>query len=473
MGKLIEVPFCGQTYKSESTFMSNQECVNFYLRPWPELGENKYALLGTPGLELWVDFSTPAVIRGMLVWKNLLYVVVGSKFYSVDKSGAYELLGNINSTSGPVGMACNGVDLMIVDGGGYIWDLVTKTLTQITDSDFPGAYQVIEVDGYYLVPKPGTGQVWRSDLNDGLSWGGLAFSTAGGDPDDLVSILADHRDVYLYGKNSLEIWYNTGAETFNFSRIEGAFAEVGTVGSHSVCKANNAVYCLGQDKNGHGQLLQSLGRQPKAITTFPISRILGTYTDLSDANIFAYQQNDHTFVVINVHEQTWVYDTTVGMWHQRSTRINGKDGRWRGDNHGFAFGYHIIGDYSSGKLYKLKPDVYTDASGDMISVRTSPIIRSKQELITVNRFQLIMEPAVGLITGNDQDVDPKAIISWSRDGGKSWIDEEVSMGKIGEYDNTVEVYQLGQGRNWVFKVAISAAVKRVILGAVAEVEIDD
>ena len=44
---------------------------------------------------------------------------------------------------------------------------------------------------------------------------------------------------------------------------------------------------------------------------------------------------------------------------------------------------------------------------------------------------------------------------------------------MGEYENRARISQLGQGRNWVFRVKINAAVRRVILGAVMEVEQDD
>jgi hypothetical protein len=47
------------------------------------------------------------------------------------------------------------------------------------------------------------------------------------------------------------------------------------------------------------------------------------------------------------------------------------------------------------------------------------------------------------------------------------------LGKIGETENVSKVWQLGQGKNWVFRYKVSAAVKRVVLGAVMEAEEDD
>jgi hypothetical protein len=206
----IEIPFCGPTYKSESSFLSPQECVNLYLRPYPELGENKMALFGTPGLELWVSLGEGEV-RAFLPVGDYLYIIVGDEFKKVDIIGTVTTIGDVSllHSLGPISMATNGLDVIMVGGVvGYVYDMVTETLSQIADPDFPGGDNVIQIDGYYLVNKPGTGQIWRSDWNDGSSWDGLAFSTAGGDPDKIVSTIVDHRDVWIIGEHSTEIWYN-------------------------------------------------------------------------------------------------------------------------------------------------------------------------------------------------------------------------------------------------------------------------
>jgi hypothetical protein len=93
--------------------------------------------------------------------------------------------------------------------------------------------------------------------------------------------------------------------------------------------------------------------------------------------------------------------------------------------------------------------------------------------MTIHELQIVTEPGVGLVTGEEQDVSPQGILRWSRDGGRHWsAGEDIPLGPIGDTENRARVIQLGQGDNWVFELAISARVKRVIKDAIAEVERD-
>lgn len=432
------------------------------------------ALYGTPGLELWITLDTINILA-IIIWNNYLYVTTQTRFYKVAINGTATELGVVDLpvSADKVGIATNGLDIVIVGGTiGYVYDLATEVFNEITDEDFPGGDNIVQVDGYYLVNKPGTGQIWRSNYNDGTNWDGLAFSTAGGDPDSIISIIADHRDIWIIGEYTTEIWYNTGAATFNFARIEGAFIEQGGSSHHARTKINNAVYWLGRDRVGDSQVFQASGRQPKVISTIPISHQISS-VDQSNAFMFSYQQLGHNFIVLTLPDAnlTLVYDSTIGLWHQRSSKIAGVDRRWRVNTHVFFNREHIVGDYSNGKLYKLKTDVYDEDGDPLVAVRTSPVIRKNQNRITVNQVHVLNEPGVGLATG---ETDPQAMFSWSKDGGRNWSAErDMPLGKMGEIDPISKVYQLGQGRNWVFKYKISAPVKRVVLGATADITEDD
>ena len=167
----LEIPFTGPTYESESKFASPQECINFYLRPYPDMGEDKLALFGTPGLELFHDPNNAEEVRALFPTKSYLYAVVGDQFLRVTKGGTSSAMGNLAKNSGIVGIASNGLDITMVEGNkGYVYDLAAETFTQITDLDFPGGDNIVHIDGYYLVTRPNTGQIYRSDWNDGLNW---------------------------------------------------------------------------------------------------------------------------------------------------------------------------------------------------------------------------------------------------------------------------------------------------------------
>jgi len=38
----------------------------------------------------------------------------------------------------------------------------------------------------------------------------LYFAAAEGSPDNLVTLIVDHREIWLFGTNSVEVWYDAG-----------------------------------------------------------------------------------------------------------------------------------------------------------------------------------------------------------------------------------------------------------------------
>jgi streptogramin lyase len=66
-------------------------------------------------------------------------------------------------------------------------------------------------------------------------------------------------------------------------------------------------------------------------------------------------------------------------------------------------------------------------------------------------------------------VNPQALLSWSVDGGHTWSnDHPTSMGKLGKYLTRMIWRRLGASKNRCFRVAITAAVKKVLIGCYME-----
>jgi hypothetical protein len=474
------ISFNGPAYEDLSSFMSGQESINCFLRPYPDV-EGGWALVGSPGLEEWVDLGTGEAIRGQFVppTDDYNYVVSGNSFFRVSPGGIATEIGSgtIVTNTGNVSMDTNGNDVTIVDGvNGYVYDISADTLTQITDADFPGGTKIKYIAGYYFVNKPNSQEMHQGAWNDGLTWPGY-FDSAGQAPDNVIDLLADHAELMAIGSQSLEPWYNAGAGNFILRRRPGAFIEQGTVAVWSSDKADNGMFWLGRDKNGQGQVFQSVGLQPSVISTPAIKYQISKLSKLSDAIGFCYEIDSQTFYVLIFPngDKTFIYDISNAQWHERSSVLTTdgrtRNGRWRVNNHVFFNGNHIVGDFENGKLYKLKSDVYDEDGTQMIMTRTSNVLRKNQNMITVKELQILMEPGVGLTSG--QGEDPYIMLSWSVDGGFTFGNEiPVKIGKKGKYANRAITPPLGQGRNWVFKARISDPVKRVILGAFADIEVD-
>lgn len=77
------------------------------------------------------------------------------------------------------------------------------------------------------------------------------------------------------------------------------------------------------------------------------------------------------------------------------------------------------------------------------------------------------------VEGMTQDaairVDPKAILSWSDDGGHTWSNNHIrSLGKLGDYKRRAIWRRQGSTRNRCYRVAVTDAIKKVLIGSYME-----
>lgn len=470
----MRFPFVGQAYEARSLNIDAQRLINLYLE-MDETGKEPVSLYGCPGLDRLSTVGN-GPIRGQCTAKGYDYVVSGNEVYKVTSSYSATLLGSIGSSSGPVSMQENGTYLLLVDGSaGYTVTLSTNAFAQVTDPDFPSnPISVSSIDSYFIVVDGNTQLFFLSP--DGVNWDGADFATAEGAPDNLVACLADHRELWLFGQETIEVWADTGNVDFPFERIQGAFIETGCAAPYSVAKADNSIFWLMADARGNGMVYRAQGYIGQRISTHAIEKAIQGYSDVSDAIAYTYQQEGHTFYVLTfpTGNATWVFDVATSSWHQRAYMDpdTGALGRHRSNCYVFFNGQHVVGDYEDGRLYAFDLDTYTDDGDYIKALRSCAHITDKKDLNRVfqHRLQVDIESGVGLVTG--QGSDPQMMVRWSDDGGHTWSNEyTMSMGKIGEYKKRAIRRRLGAARDRVYEVSITDPVKRVIIGAnlIAEV----
>lgn len=464
------VGFIGPSYKLQSVNVDCQRCVNFY----PELNEvgtgkerEVAALVSTPGLTLKLTLATSPNRGAYRATNGSLFAVAGNKLYRISSLWVATEIGTLNSSSGNVSMADNGVTLVLVDGpDGYIHTLSGSTLAEITDDDWMGATKVVFQDGYFIFLKPNSAQFYISAL-DGTDVDALEISEADAQPDELTSIISDHRDLWLFGQDTIEVFFNSGDSDFPFKRISGAFIEHGCAAAFSVAKMNNNVFWLGQDAQGAGIVYMARGYEPQRISTHAVELAIQGYSSIDDAIAYSYQENGHYFYVLNFPsaDTTWVYDTTTSLWHERCFLNEGALQRHRANYHAYAHGTHVVFDYENGKVYEMSSDVYSDNGDEIYRMRISPHITSGLGRVFYSQFQLDVEGGVGL-DGTGQGTNPQAMLQWSDDGGHTWSNEKwVSLGAIGQKKARAIWKRLGQSRDRVFKVVITDPVKVTMIGA--------
>lgn len=465
----MRIPFIGGSGTARSVTTNASRTVNLY----PVLdaeGKSPMALYGTPGLARFAD-TVVGDGRGLYEAQGRLFAVVGDSLYEIDQNGTPTARGSLATNAGPVSMADNGVQLVVVDGSkGYSLTLASNAFVQIADPDWPAADRVAYQDGYFILNSTGTGQFFITSLYS-TDVDPLDFASAEGAPDPLVSLLCDHRELWLFGDESTEVWYNSGAADFPFARLDGAFIETGCAAAHSVAKMDNAVFWLSRDKRGQGHVMRAQGYQPQIISTRAVEYAIQGYATIADARAYTYQQEGHAFYVLTfpTANATWVYDASTNLWHERMY-WSGQEERHRGAAYAFCFGRPLVLDHSNGRIYELDLDAYSDDGDEIRAIRRTQHQHSEGRRLFWGTLQIDIEAGVGLVAG--QGSDPQLMLRWSDDGGKTWSSEHWrDMGQIGAYKRRAIWRRLGASRDRVYEVVITDPVKRVIVDAWADVEV--
>lgn len=501
----MKTPILGSSYVARSVNAADSRMVNLFPEIVPEAGKQPAFLNRAPGLRLLATVGS-GPIRGLWAFSNdanSAFVVSGTSLYKITPSWSATLLGTVAGT-GPVSMADNGVQLFIAaNGPSYIYNTVTNVFAQITDVDFPGAVTVGYIDGYFVFNEPNSQRLWVTQLLDGTQVDPLDFASAEGAPDDVVSVIVDHREVWVFGTNSVEVWYDAGAADFPLQRIQGAFNEIGCAAAYSVAKLDNGLFWLGADARGRGIVYRANGYTGQRVSTHAVEWQIQQYGNLSDAIGYTYQQDGHAFYVLVFPsaDTTWVYDVSTNVWHERAGWVNGAFTRHRG-NCQMSYGDEIvIGDYASGNIYAFDLDVYADNGSIQRWLRSWRALTPDQNNLkrtAHHTLQLDCESGVGLAGFDPEDfgllltedggflgtesgdyievatpvvqgANPKVMLRWSDDGGHTWSNEHwAEMGRIGQYGRRVFWRRLGMTmklRDRVYEISGTDPVKIAIMGA--------
>ena len=471
----MQTPILGASYVARSINAADNRMVNLFPEMTPDNGQTAAYLNRAPGLNFLQSVGT-GPIRALWAHQTNgsdFYVVSGQEVYKLTGLTATPtLLGTVSGT-GPVSIADNGTQIFFAcNPDGYIYNETTNVFAQITDPDFAGAVTVAYLDGYFVFNQPNSQIIWVSELLNGQSVDPLDFASAEGSPDGVVGIIADHRELWVFGTDSVEVWYDSGAAGFPLQRIQGAFNEIGCVSAYTIAKMDNGLFWLGTDARGQGIVYRANGYTGVRISTHAIEYAIAQYGNIADAIAYTYQQEGHAFYVLTFPSgnATWVYDVATQAWHERAGWDNGEFTRHRSNCQCNFGGNIIVGDYENGNIYTLDLDVYADNGGIqkwLRSWRALPSGQNNLKRTAHHSLQLNCESGVGL--NNGQGSDPQAMLRWSDDGGHTWSNEHWSpMGKIGAYYHRVFWRRLGMTlklRDRVYEVSGTDPVKIAIMGA--------
>lgn len=454
------VPLPAASAVARSLPLTRQRVVNCFAQKAPQDARTPYALYGTPGQLGFAVGVLPSPIRAMHTGGNgTPYVIAGDGLYTLSSTGTVAFLGSVAIVAGGfITIATSSTQVAVSSAGhGYVGAL-SGPIAEISDPDFIGNPVSVEhIDGYFLWCFA-DGRIQVSSLLAGTDYDALDFASAEGAPDGLVRGVADHREAWLFGSDTIEIWYNSGEADFPFRRRDGAFLERGCLAGATIAKLDNSLVWLGNDR-----IVYKVDQYaPIRVSTHEVELALAESGRADEARAWCYTQEGHWFYVLWLpNRAALVYDAATQLWHERLSY--GRD-HWSGGAGCMAYGKSLLGDCDGANVYELDLDTYADNGGVLRSEITYAPIYNDGRWMFFRSVQHEMEVGVGLATG--QGDAPVAMLSWS-DDGRTWSNErDVPIGPIGAYRQRAICHRLGAARvGRSFRWAITDPVKRVFHGA--------
>lgn len=485
------VNLLGEPYAGQSLIASGQSSINLYAE------SNKAAVQAPapityyqfPGTELFATPLNPGVARCTYRTSiGTIYCVVSSTVYALQANGAMVFVGSIADRASQVYMADNGLAVVLVDGvNGWAIDMTNNDFGEIIDPSFYGADFVLFLDTFFVFNRPDTNQFYISLsmvtyalLTSGTAFDPLDIAAKAGSADPIVALATANKNLWLIGELTTEIWIGTGSADFYFQAVQGAYVNRGCIAPYSVVSTDTIIMWLSQDRIGKNIIVKTVGYDVEEISTPYLVTQFNSYATTADAIGMCLQTQDHAFYILQfpTANKTWAKDLLsywleLGKWNVDTNSFD----RYRANCCAFAFGLNLIGDYSTGQIYKLNPDVFTDGDDPIKWVRTFlHMVGPEYQRIVYKNCDLDMEVGnasapVDADTDDDNPaINPMVQLSWSDDRGKTFgFPMQQSLGQQGEYLTTVSYNRLGMARDRIFKAEWSSPVKTCIQGGFVEV----
>lgn len=465
MGTLQPIDIIGGFYADADRAWSVQDTCNWLPAVAETAGtRTRFKLDTPPGLTAaWAVSLEPC---------RLLYVAEGA-FFAIHGTTLRQLVNGAWVTRGtiPGALRCtashNGREAGMQvrfnngqNGGGYVWDNGTQTLTKITDTGYPGSVSDGYIDHYLTGVSP-DGRFWFiSDLDDAMSYNTLDRVDGEASPDRMVAAVPLQFEVVAFSQTTTEFFANTGAATGTFQN-KRAVIDVGCAGRFTVQQIDNTLIWLGND----GIVYRINGYQKQRISTAPMERAIA---GLNWADAISYTHVDRGHVLYFLHFPdglTWCYDCASQQWSRRES-LNMP--RWRVSHIVKWNGEFYAGSLFNGTIWKLDWDSVTEDGQPFISYRRTQVIAANGNPFHFEEVMALVQTGARPDDWPDTE-DHELMLRYSKDGGYNWTNyKRRTMGAIGEFATRVFFQNMGlQRRELVLELSCSSPRKRDLHGATA------
>jgi hypothetical protein len=444
--------FIGPSGTDRSQVVSCERTINMYLQA-NDTNSREVALYAFPGLQP-VATLPSGPVRGLYeATTGQVYAVTSTHLFEVFSGWTFLQRATIPTGTHPVSMTDDGSFLVLsVEGQGLVYDMTAHTIATIVPGEPTLTFgRLGYIDGRIVTNQPGTRRFWYSDILAPATWDALSYYGAEGRADDILGLIVDHREIWLGGTQSVEVWHSTGDSNDPFARMSGVFVEQGIASGWSLQALDNTIFALGGTPRGEGPIWKFQGYTPTRISNHSFETMLSGSTTIADAIGFTARHGGHAwyFLYLQDTETTWAFDNLLGAWSELAALAD--DGSllpFPCYTHCSAFGVHLFGSHSEGVLYIWHPGYHFYGTRPRYCERTGPFIRDDENgsRTPFSTVQLRCLVGQGLDGSPPVGVDPQVRLSWTEDGERWSYAHHRSLGPIGRTERRVTWRQLGMSR---------------------------
>ena len=404
---MARIPLLGGSYKQASLIAGAQRCVNLY----PEFNTERTQAptnvthYSRPGL---TPKGTPPIVGlGRALYatsQGQLLCVINQNVYSIDANFNYTLLGQlVTNIPSPVGISDNGITAFLVDGDntGSQVTLSSLTMSQITDPNFMGSTWTDFLDSFVVFNEPKSPNWYCTQSNSNV-FNALFFGTKTAWPDNIVRVIVNERQAWLFGQYKGEVWQNAGLAPFPFQLISGNIIEHGITGPYCAAKQDINIYWLSESPEGSRMAMRGAYNTAQRISTHAIEDEWLTYAKVSDCICTIMQIRGHPFVFFDfpTADRTWVFDDATQEWHEEAYfDNNGVQHRTKDTFKAYCYGLNLSLDWNTGQLYQRDETNYSDNGQQIVYRRGMPHFVDNQNFNRVTLWRIIADMECGNGTG--------------------------------------------------------------------------
>lgn len=445
----------GESYESRAKPLEFQRTVNLY----PEITKQ-----GGGGLMSWPGRVSvlPAIgtnsDRGLFDFEGVYVQVLVTTLYSLDlNAGTRTTIGTIPGAARCT-FASNAGSLVIANGEGRVFVYDSITLSEITDPELESPFFVDHLNNQWIYGNNKTTDRWvTSNVGTPGTIDGLNYAAAESNGDILIRPYVFRQQLYLFGSKTIEPWWNTGTGSPPFDRQEGGIIQKGLGADYSIANSDEILFFLADDL----RVYALVNGAPQIVSTDGLWDEINSYTVTSDAIGSVLIVGNQSVYVLQFPTAgvTWAYSQEKNFWFQLST------GAIYGVYDACSFldvnGKTYFSNFN-GQVFLLSYTTYDDLGNAWIRERMTRSFDSEyfgapDRLVFWN--ELIIRCTVGEGTDTGQGVDPKLLLSYSDDDGRTWEQfYTLSLGRKGNYLERPRISGFGSAYRRKFRLRVTDPV---------------